>query len=183
MSETVDLNQLERKAYRASVQDGIMEILVGFFLVLCGIALSLDSNLTGIFIGAWTILFVFFGQRAIERAKRRLTYPRLGKVVPIPEKPKTLIAGIFLFMFAAGALLAVTLALLGRLTTAEWYRWLPLWIGMCFVGASWHLYSRSGRARYPAYAAAALASGIAIGSLRLPAKMDNIALYLPVPSC
>ena len=36
MAQTLDLKQLERGVYRETVQDGIVEILLGLLLVVCG---------------------------------------------------------------------------------------------------------------------------------------------------
>jgi hypothetical protein len=176
MSSSVDLGELERKVYRDSLQDGIMEILAGLLLVVCGLVMT-NPRLSGAFAGVYLLLLLSL-RRLHDRMKRRFTYPRLGEVVLHEEEPKQLVVGILGFVLAAGVLVAVTLTLLGRLTTAEWYRWLPAWMGLCFVGASWHLYCKSGQARYAVGGFVALGAGVAIGSLQLPGKMDNITLYL-----
>ncbi len=176
MSENVDLKQLERRVYSESLQDGIMEILMGFLLVLCGVVMA-DPKMGGAFIGLYVIGLVMF-PRALEALKRRFTYTRLGKAVLHEEEPKPLVGGIFLYILAAGVLVALGLALLGRLTTAEWYRWLPVWIGLCLVGAMTHLYSKSGSPRFVVYGVVAVGAGFAVGLLRLPGRMDNIAIYL-----
>jgi hypothetical protein len=176
MSNSVDLKELERKVYRDSLQDGIMEILLGFLLIVCGLLMINPKVFAGIM--SIYVLFLLFLPRLLDRMKRRFTYPRLGEAALPQEEPKPLAAGILGFTLAAGVLVALTLALLGRLTTDEWYRWLPVWMGLCFVGASWYLYSKSGRARYVVCGLFALGAGFAIGSLQLPRKMDNISLYL-----
>jgi hypothetical protein len=149
---------------------------MGCLLVVCGVAMA-NPKMGGAFICFYVIGLVMF-PRVLEALKRRLTYPRLGTAVLHQEEPKPLIGGIFLFTLAAGVLVALVLALLGRLTTAEWYRWLPVWIGLCLVGAMMHMYSKSGSPRFVVYAVVALGAGFAVGFLRLPGKMDNISVYL-----
>jgi len=176
MPETIDLKELEQKAYRQSLQDGLTEILMGCVLVACGVVLADPVARKG-FVGLYVIALVIF-PRALKALKRRFTYPRLGTAVLRPEQPKPLIAGIFTFMLAAGVAVALGLALLGRLTTVEWYRWLPLWVGLCLAGAMVHVYSKSRSTRFALYAAVALAGGFAAGLPPLPGRMDNIAVYL-----
>jgi cbb3-type cytochrome oxidase subunit 3 len=175
-SQPIDLEHLEQRVYRDSLQDGIMEILAGLLLIMWGLAITDPAAGTILLCFCGMMLFLF--RRSSEKLKRRLTYPRLGEVVLRDEKPAPLVAGILLYILATGVLVAVALALFGRLTTAEWYRWLPVWIGLCLIGACWHLYSKSGRVRYLIFALVALGGGFAAGSPRLPARMDNIALHL-----
>jgi hypothetical protein len=175
-SEHMNLEQLEQKVYRDSLQDGIMDILMGCLLVACGLWIA-DSRVGGAFLGLYVIGAISL-HRAHEALKRRFTYPRLGKAVLHQEKPGPLVSGILVFIVATAALVPLGLALLGRLTTAEWYRWLPVWIGFCLIGAMAHLYSKSGSPRFIVYAVLAVGAGFAAGSLRLPGKMDNIAVYL-----
>lgn len=176
MSQTLDLKQLERRVYRETVQDGIVEILIGCLLMVGGAAIA-DANAMEAF-AVPGVIGMLFMWRALEALKRRFIYPRLGKAVLRQVKPESMVSRILLFIVATAALVPLSLALLGRLTVAEWYRWLPLWIGFCLIGAMAHLYSRSRSPRLIVYAIVGLGAGFAAGSLRLPGKMDNIALYL-----
>jgi len=46
VSEALDLKQLERRAHRESLQDGIMKILLGFLLAVCGL-MTVDPRMAG----------------------------------------------------------------------------------------------------------------------------------------
>lgn len=171
MTANIDLKALERKVYRESLQDGIMEIAIGALMYLCGLLIA-DPKLVFIY-----ALYLFLLPPALKRLKERHTYPRLGKVVLHHEKPKPLLTGVFLLLGAA-ALIAAGLAVSGRLTDSAWYRWLPLSLGLCLACAFAYIYARSGSLKYLAYIFVALSAAVVIGSIQLPSAKDYLAVYL-----
>ena len=176
MSETIDLKELERKAYRESLQDGFMEIAIGGLMYLCGILIP-DPVIRVIF-APFYVLYLAFLPRGLEAFKQRYTYPRLGRAVLHRQNLKPLLAGASLYMLGAAALIAVGLVVSGRLIAPEWYRWLPTWLGLCLAGVFCYIYSRSGSLRYLVYAFVALGAAAVIGSIRLPSAKDYLAVYL-----
>lgn len=171
MSESIDLKQLEKKVYSESLQDGILEITIGVLMYFCGLLIA-DPRIIVIYVA-----YLILGPRALWSVKERYIYPRLGKVVLHHEKPKPLLAGVFI-MLGAAALIATGLAVSGRLTSPEWYRWLPVSLGLCLVAAFAYLYARSGSARYLVYAFVALGAAVVVGSIQLPGATDYLAVYL-----
>jgi hypothetical protein len=176
VSQDRDLKEIEKRTYRESLQDGLMEILIGGLLYMCGLLVA-DPKVMPVFLALYVIYLTSL-PRILEAAKRRYTYPRLGKVVLHQRKPRPVVTGVALHALGWAALVATVLAVSGRLTVHEWYRWLPVWLGLCLVGAFWSVYFKSGSARYLVYAVVALGAGIAIGCLRLPAAKDYVAVYL-----
>lgn len=120
MSNTVDLQTVEKDARRASNQDGLVYLLLGLLMALVGLSLW-DSHLA-IFAGlAPLLIFV------VEPIRRHITYPRIGFVqFSIPEG-----FGKGLLKFAAAAvviLLVVAFAFNGRFQL-----FLPIFIAVVFA--------------------------------------------------
>ncbi len=176
MSETIDLKELERKAYRQSLQDGTMEIAIGALMYLCGLLIA-DPEIMMVFT-AFYVLYLAFLPRGLEAFKQRYTYPRLGRAVLRRQNPRPLLTGASLYILGTAALIAVGLAVSGRLTAPEWYRWLPAWLGLCLAGVFCYIYSKSASLRYLLYAFVALAAGAVVASIHLPSAKDYLAVYL-----
>lgn len=170
-SEHMNLEQLEQKVYRDSLQDGIMEIAIGIMMYFCGCLIA-DPKIIPIYV-VW-LIYLPLGLRAI---KKRYIYPRLGKVVLRHEKPKPLLTGV-LITLGLVTLIATGLAVFGRLTSPEWYRWLPVCLGLCLVAAFGYVYSRSGSPRYLIYAFVALGAAVVVSWIQLPSAKDYVAVYL-----
>jgi hypothetical protein len=171
MSQSINLKQLERKVYRESLQDGLLEIAIGALMYFCGLLIA-DPKVMVIYVA-----YVAFAPWVVRGIKERYIYPRLGKVVLRHEKPRPLLTGVFITLGAA-ALIATVLAVSGRLTSPEWYRWLPVCLGLCLVAAFGYIYSRTGSLRYLIYAFVALGAAVVVSSIRLPAARDYLAVYL-----
>ena len=171
MSQSIDLKQLEKKVYRESLQDGLLEIAIGALMYFCGLLIA-DPKIMVIYVA-----YVAFAPWVVRGITERYIYPRLGKVVLHHEKPRPLLTGVFITLGAA-ALIATGLAVSGRLTSPEWYRWLPICLGLCLVAAFGYIYSRTGSLRYLVYAFVALGAAVVVGSIRLPGARDYIAVYL-----
>lgn len=74
MSTTLDLQEIEHKVQRSFYQDGLMEILVGFYLMMMGLMVQ------GTMSAAFSALLLFAYKPAWEGLKRRFIYPRIGYV-------------------------------------------------------------------------------------------------------
>ena len=159
MSQTIDLKELERTAYRESARDGIMEILIGGLLYFCGLVVA-DAKTMVVFMALY--LFYLGGlPRFLEAAKQRYTYPRIGAVVLHAQKPKPLLTAALFYALGAAALVAAVVAVSGLLRVPGWERGLSVWLGLCLLGACLRVYAKSGDPRYLIYALVALAAGIA----------------------
>ena len=74
MSATLNLQEIERKVQRSFYQDGLMEILVGFYLMMIGLMVQ------GTMSAAFSALPLFAYKPVWEGLKRRFIYPRIGYV-------------------------------------------------------------------------------------------------------
>ena len=175
MDEKIDLRDIEQRAWRVYMEDGLVEIMIGVVLFLASGAFHTSS--TVVFLVFWPI----FGQNIIEAIRKRYTYPRIGYVKLQSDDPKKTARGMFLYMVAVIAIMAVVLYLLfGSGTWAPYllYQWLPTFVGAMLVGAMTYTKSKSGDARYYAYALVAIAIGVAFSLHRFePVKM-GVTLYL-----
>ncbi len=73
MNTDANLRNLKDNIYKSFSQDGLWEILFGFFMLMWGIAVQTDM---GLFPGpSFVILYI-----VVLLLKRRITYPRIGYV-------------------------------------------------------------------------------------------------------
>jgi len=176
LDEKIDLKDIEQRAWRVYMQDGLVEIMIGVIFFLASGAFHTSS--TSVFL----VLFpTIFGPNIIEAIRKRYTYPRIGYVKLQSDDPKKTAMGIFLYMVAVIAIMAVVLYLLfGSGTWAPYlfYQWLPTVVGAMLVGAMTYTKSKSGDARYYAYALVALAIGVAFSLHRFEPVKRGVTLYL-----
>ncbi len=109
MADQINLKNVERKAQRAYYQDGLMELLLGGYLMVLGSLLFASSS-------GWVpfvVVMLFVLKPAWERLKEAVTYPRIGYVsFPVdPEAGKGILRGLLIFFVVAGVL-AVGMSLL-----------------------------------------------------------------------
>ncbi len=97
MRGKVNLKEIERKVYTSYHQDGLIDIIAGFFLLGFGLWLILDMLWMG-----WILWFV--GVSAYAAAKRVFTIPRIGYVKFTPHRVKAM-QTIALIVFSLFALL------------------------------------------------------------------------------
>ncbi len=120
MSNTIDLQTVEKNAYRASNQDGLIYLFSGLLVALVGLSLW-DQHLA--ILGGLAPLLIF----VVEPIRKRITYPRIGFVkFIVPEG-----FGKGLLKFAAVAVvvpLVVAFAFNGR-----FQQLLPIFIAGVFA--------------------------------------------------
>jgi len=79
MKDAIDLEAVERKAFKSQYEDGIMDIFLGALLIILGVFISLDMNdnpySTVIFISLEALAII-----SLILMKRMITVPRIGKV-------------------------------------------------------------------------------------------------------
>jgi hypothetical protein len=104
VSEKINLRELERKAYLSYHQDGILDIVIGFNILLFGIWILADmAFLAGAFAAIFTPIYA--------QVKKQVTVPRLGYVKFGPSRiAKT--KKTTLFLVIAGVVSAMSGAFL-----------------------------------------------------------------------
>ena len=108
----IDLKEMEKKSWQYTMQDGIMETLLGVLLLIYGI--TLVTSLPVVFAIVFWIIFIIPAYMAM---KKKFTDPRIGQVKLQEDKPVQTASGIFLYMIAVAAIMGVgVFALFGEIT-------------------------------------------------------------------
>lgn len=172
MTQNINLKEIEKKAYRDSQQDGLMEVMMGLILMTFG----------GFFyslIFAFYILLIVFAGRIVEFIRRRYTYPRIGFVKFHEENPKDALTGVFLFEVAVIVIMFTLISIFGEVTDySQWVKWSPLFFGMILVGPFAHAQSRSGNVRYTGYAILSVVLGLFFSLAEFASGRTGLILYL-----
>ena len=172
MTQEINLKEIEKKAYRDSQQDGLMEVMMGLILITFG----------GFFyspIFAFYILLIIFSGKIVGYIRRRYTYPRIGFVKFHEENPKDALTGVFLFEFAVIVIIFTLISIFGDLKDySQWVKWSPLFFGMILVGPFAHAASRSGSIRYTGYAILSVVLGLFFTLIEFGSGCAGLILYL-----
>ena len=168
----INLKEIEKKAYRDSQQDGLMEVMMGLILITFG----------GFFyspIFAFYILLIIFSGKIVGYIRRRYTYPRIGFVKFHEENPKDALTGVFLFEFAVIVIIFTLISIFGDVKDySQWVKWSPLFFGMILVGPFAHAASRSGSIRYTGYAILSVVLGLFFTLIEFGSGCAGLILYL-----
>lgn len=176
MDEKIDLEEIERKVWRDSMQDGLEIIMIG--VVLLGTSVYYLSSVSIFFT---TIFPLIMALPIIEAVRRRYTYPRTGFVKVQADDAKTTAGGIFLYGVVVVAVIAVALYIIfgsGLWPPYIFYQVVPAFVGAMLLGAMIYTRSKSGDPRYHAYGLIALAGGIAFSIHRFAPVHNGITFYL-----
>ncbi|MHC4353806.1 MAG: hypothetical protein ACYS0H_13935 [Planctomycetota bacterium] len=139
MGKQIDIGSVERKAFADSQQDGLLELVMG----VCMIAIS--TRLFSRVLVVMLVLPVILFHPLLETMRKRFTYPRIGYVKLIPDKPKEVITGISLVSIAVLAILAIAFLIFGGIRNFDlWLRWCPFWGGTVLAGMFSSFASKSG---------------------------------------
>ena len=172
MSAAIDLLKIEKKAYRDSQQDGLMEVMMGLILITFGCFLYSP-------VFAFYILLIIFSKKIVESIRRRYTYPRIGFVKFHKENPKDALTGVFLFEFAVIVIIFTLISIFGDVKDySRWIKWSPLFFGMILVGPFAHAASRSGSIRYTGYAMLSVVLGLFFSIIEFGSGYTGLILYL-----
>lgn len=171
MSSEMNLKEFEREAYRVSQEDGLFELVVGFCLV------AMAGRLLSRYL-IFTLSFpLFLPWLLIPALRKRITYPRVGYVKMLPEKPQE-VGGVFILMFALIAFLAVALLIFGDVGNFSlWVKWFPAVFGVQLAGLFADLASKSGAARNYVFAVWSVLSGIVLSLLNFEFDTAGVFLY------
>jgi hypothetical protein len=171
MSQNLDVKKVEQRVWRASQQDGLMEVAIGILLV----ATALPIREKGL-IALWILVLVSLAP-GLEAIRKRLTYPRIGYVELVQEEPKT-VRGIGVYAIVVIAAMALAFAILGDIGDWRlWSRWSPTLVGVLLSGGMIYAASKSGAARYTVFLVLAVGLGVAF-SILFPEPYTGLTLYL-----
>lgn len=174
MSQNLDLKEIERRVHQSVFQDGLMEIMMGGFLLVIGALFAISMK----WILLISLLVIFLGNPLLERAKKRYIYPRIGYVKLRPEKeadPKGIVVAAIVFVVILLGSGLFTLAIGKDQGWAFWFKYFfPGSTGfMLAIGPFW-LGETYGVRRGYVFAVLFLLSGIAIPVLGIASGYEAV---------
>lgn len=171
MSSEMNLRDIERTARRVSQEDGLFELVVGFCLV------AMAGRLLSRYL-IFTLTFpLFVPWLLIPGLRKRVTYPRVGYVRTLPEKPRE-VGGVFILIFILIGILAIALVLFGDVGNfGLWVKWFPAVFGVQLAGLFADLASKSGAVRNYVFAGWSVLSGIVLSILNFEFDTAGVFLY------
>lgn len=183
MSSDLDLKEIERRVEQSVFQDGLMEIMMGGFLLVFGASLATRAILIpfiSLLVIFLSLLVIYLGNPLLERLKKRYIYPRIGYVKLRPEKeadPKGIAVAAILFVVILLGSGLFSLAMGEERGWAFWFSYfLPASAGfMLAIGPFW-LGETYGVRRGYVFAALFLLSGIAIPVLGIASGYEAVGL-------
>jgi len=172
MAATADLSSVARAAYRDTQQDGLTELVTGFFLFVVALA-------TGRPPFYWTYLAgLFMLGRGLRWLKARYTYPRIGFAEMPDEDPSAFKWGVLSWVLGVFGVTIVGLAISGDLTNnLAWRQWSPALAGFLFMGGFLYAASRSGLTRQYAYAVASPTLGLLLATQMRPEGYQGVRVW------
>ena len=172
MSQNLDVKKVEQRVWRASQQDGLMEVAIGILLA----ATALQIRTKGL-IALWIVVLVSLAP-GLEAIRKRVTYPRIGYVELVQEEPKKTVRGIGVYTLGVFVAMALAFAIFGDIGDWRlWSRWSPTLSGVLLSGGMIYAAGKSGAARYYAFMVLAVGLGIAF-SILFSEPYTNLTLYL-----
>lgn len=171
MSSEMNLTNIERKTQRAWQEDGFFELVVGLCLV------AMAGRLLSRYLIFTLAVPLFLPWLLIPALRKRITYPRVGYVKMLPEKPQE-VGGVFILIFALIAVLAGVLLIFGDVGNFSlWVKWFPAVFGAQLAGLFLSLASKSRATRNYVLAAWSVLSGIVVSIPKFEFDTAGVFLY------
>ena len=98
LSDDIDLKEIERRALTAYHEDGLLDIFMGGFLLFIGLSAFTEFEHRSILV----YIVPPLGTLLYDRAKKLVTYPRLGYVRFTKEMRARVARDAFIVLFVAG---------------------------------------------------------------------------------
>jgi hypothetical protein len=172
MGEKIDLRQIERNLFRDYLQDGLADMMFGAYFLLVGLLLPIGS------VAVFVVFMAVFFAPLLLGLKKRFTYPRTGYVEFRQGDPGPALWFILGSLVLGLIALAAVLIAAGVIADpAQWYHWMPIFLGIWLAGIFLGLGLRVRLVRYYVVAGLALASGPICVLLLLTGKLANIGLF------
>jgi len=125
MSHTINLKELERKAFRSTFQDGLWDMYLGFLLLTMGMGPVLPALNTSVM---WTLVILLMlsvlAWLAFWAGKKFITTPRMGLVKFGPQRKAKLKKTRAVLCLSA--LLGVIMFVLRAMWNVEWAARIPI---------------------------------------------------------
>ena len=170
----LNLNDIERRTQRSFFQDGLLELMVGFYLFLMGLMVTRTLTI------ALLPLLMFGFKPVAEAAKRRFIYPRIGYVKFREETPtdgKDFSRGIIALAILAVTSPFISILILGKQPGWEFWtrRFLPFFMGFITAIGPYAAAGKFRVYRWYAFSVVCIAAGLGVPFLGLESIYEPIA--------
>jgi len=129
MPQTISLKKVEAKAFKASIHDGLWDVLIGCFVLQFAVAPLLSSSLGDFWSSAVFVPFLLLVYIAVRAVRKRVVAPRAG-VVKYGAARRTM-----LIKLNALAFVVLLVAFLLGILSALYFDVVPSWIPSAVFGA------------------------------------------------
>jgi len=145
MSINNDLKDIEQKAFRDTMRDGLTEFSAGFLFLLAPL-MSYEPS----FMIYFAMFYVIFLPPFLDNIRKKYVYPRIGYVKMRVDVSKINIKSFLLFLFVLilGTVSATLLMTDDILNIYNWVTILPITLGLIMIGPSSYLVEMTGLKRY-----------------------------------
>jgi len=139
-----EVQEFEKRAFRYTAQDGIMEMLFGvLFFVIAGV-MQAKPHLTWL-----AALSVFPMQFLLKQMKSKFTYPRIGYVKTQDEDSKEFSRGFLSFLVMVFAIYVAAMLFWGDYHKWDaWMKWMPALVGGFCSGGMIYISGKTGLWRH-----------------------------------
>lgn len=171
----INVKEIEQKTYKYSQQDGFFEMFLGlFFIFYGGFCYDVFSGFTTEIPHIPFILFFAFSMYIIEVLRRKITYPRIGKV-KMTEKLELWYIVAVLLPLVLFPLIMYCCNIFGRDTA--WVKWAPAFFGVVLAGLFHDYVKKTGDLRYYAFAILSVISGIGFSVMQFQPVITGILFF------
>ena len=171
MAENINLKEMEKKVFRDSNQDGLMEIIFGIFLF--AIAGYLGTGDFPILL----VLLPMFGPIWMQIIRNKFTYPRIGYAKPSTKMSKEIILGVFFYMFVV-LFIVILFPIMGDFWDLSlWYKWSPALLGIMTIGVFIYIGHKLGSLRYYIFAAPSLVGFFSVSVMKFATLKRGLEMY------
>ena len=165
-----DLIKTGQDAYRATMKDGFIEVMAGFFFIMTPVIFIRPS-----FVSIFVVIYIFFLPQYSEIFRKKYTYPRIGYVkLRVDEsdyRPKILLGLLFIVIVASGILFML---MTGDVTNYNnWFLMFPFILGMVLLAPSAYLVDRTGSKTYWGFGILTTILGLAVSVLTINFPPDG----------
>lgn len=171
MEKRINLKEMEKKAFKDSNQDGLMEIVFGIiFFSIAGYTHTKDLPIL-------LILLPIFGPMVMQFIRNTFTYPRIGYARPSSKMAKQIIVVLFLYMFIV-LFMVFVLPVIGDIWDLSlWHNWSLVFYGILTTGAFLYIGYKVGITRYYIFAALSVIEFIAASFIEFKTLERDLEMY------
>jgi len=171
MAKKMNLKEMEKKAFRDSNQDGLMEMVFG--VIFFSIAGYIGTKGFPILL----ILLPIFLPIWMQIIRNKFTYPRIGYAKPRSKMAKQIIWVLFLYMFIVLFMVFVIPFSSTSWDLSLWHTWSLVFYGIMTTGAFLYMGYKIGIIRYYLFATLSVLGVFAVYVVDFDTVEKDLEMY------